>query len=318
MDSFQRPYILFLYLPLIVLYAYAMWKNKIDIRLTGNWDRFEKKSSASIYFLSKKFFHFLSGSLAYFGLAFLIFAAAGPGQKFNFIPDETKGVDIIIALDISGSMVNSYDFLPNNRLSVSKALLKEFIAKRNEDRLGLVLFAGAAYLQSPLTSDRNALIELIDEASDTSIEEQGTAIGDALMLSTYRLKNSKAKSKVIILMTDGVSNTGRIDPLSASFATKTYQIKVYSIGIGKEQGQYEINYDSLSSISQETGGKFYRAESPEDLKEVLLEIDNLEKDPLPRKPIQLSQTFFPNYLVWFFLIILIDSMIKIYPLREML
>ncbi len=318
MDSYQRPFILFLYLPLLAMYAYAIWTNNIDIRLTGNWDRFEKKKPTHFYSISKRFFQFLSGSLVYIGLAFLIYAAAGPGQKFNFIPDETKGVDIVVALDISGSMVNSYDFLPNNRLTVSKALLKEFIAKRNEDRLGLVLFAGAAYLQSPLTSDRNALIELIDEASDTSIEEQGTAIGDALMLSTYRLKNSKAKSKVIILLTDGVSNTGRIDPLSASFATKTYKIKVYSIGIGKEQGQYEINYDSLKSISEETGGKFYRAESPDDLKEVLLEIDSLEKDPLPRKPIQLSQTFFPNYLVWFFFFMLLDSILKIYPLREML
>ncbi len=318
MEAFQRPYLLLLFLPLAVIYFYALHKNKVSERLVGKWDRNELANQKYFSIFLKKILQKITGTLIYIALGFLILAAAGPGEKFNFIPDETKGVDIVIALDISGSMVNSYDFLPNNRLTVSKALIKEFISKRTEDRLGLVVFAGAAYLQSPLTSDRDALKELVDDADDSSIEEQGTAIGDALMLSTYRLKNSKAKSKVIILLTDGVSNTGKIDPLSASFASKAYQIKVYSIGIGKEQGQYEINYDSLKSISHETGAMFFRAESPEDLGEVLAEIDKLEKDPIPKKPVQLAQTYFPDYLLWFFFILVIDSILKIYPFPEML
>ncbi|WP_291875313.1 VWA domain-containing protein [Leptospira sp.] len=150
----------------------------------------------------------------------LVFASAGPGAKYNLMPDNTKGVDIMIALDISGSMVNSYDFLPKNRLSVSKDLLRAFIQKRIYDRIGIVVFAGAAYLQSPLSSDRTALDELIKETSNEDIEEQGTAIGDALVLSTYRLKNSEAKSKVIILLTDGVSNTGKLDPETAAYTSK--------------------------------------------------------------------------------------------------
>ena len=316
MDNFQRPFLLLLYFPWLAIIIYALYSSKFTIQLIGKWDRNEKKQITSIWNILKPPFRSIASALSHIALAFLIYAASGPGTKFNFIPDETKGVDIVLALDISGSMVNSYDFLPNNRLTVSKSLLKEFISKREEDRLGLVLFAGAAYLQSPLTSDREALKELIEQANETSIEEQGTAIGDALMLSTYRLKNSLAKSKVIILITDGVSNTGKIDPMSASFASKAYKIKVYSIGIGREQGQYEVNYDSLKEISKETGGVFYRAESPDDLAEVLKQIDALEKDPLPKKPIQLSQTHFPDYLFWCFALILIDGLLKLYPLKE--
>jgi Ca-activated chloride channel family protein len=300
------------------MFTYSLLNDRLLIKLSGKWDRKERNNANDIKSLLEKPMRYVISTFSYIGLGFLIYAASGPGIKYSFLPDEAMGVDIIIALDISGSMVNSYDFLPNNRLTVSKSLLKDFITKRNDDRLGLVLFAGAAYLQSPLTSDRDALNELIEEASESSIDEQGTAIGDALMLSTYRLKNSQAKSKVIVLITDGVSNTGKIDPLSASYASKAFNIKVYSIGIGREQGQYEINYDALKSISKETGGVFYRAESPEDLADILIEIDNLEKDPLPKKPIQLSQTFFPDYLFWFFVFVLLEGILTLYPFKEVL
>ncbi|MDZ4726370.1 MAG: VWA domain-containing protein [Leptospira sp.] len=315
MEYFERPYLLLLFFPLALLIILAIRKKKYFISLEGVWDRNELSTHTNLFY---KPFSYISASISYIALGFLIYSAAGPGLKYSFLPDETLGVDIVIALDISGSMVNSYDFLPNNRLTVSKNLLKNFIMRRTQDRLGLVVFAGAAYLQSPLTSDRDALTQLIDEADDTSIDEQGTAIGDALMLSTYRLKNSQAKSKVIVLLTDGVSNTGKLDPLSASFASKAYKIKVYSIGIGKEAGQYEVNFDALNSISKETGGQFYRAESAEDLADVLNEIDSLEKDPLPKKPTQLSQTLFPDYVLIFILLMLLDTLLKIFPFKEAL
>ncbi|TGN19718.1 VWA domain-containing protein BatA [Leptospira idonii] len=317
MDYFQRPYILLFFLPLLGILLYSLHRKNFSIPLLAYWDRKEKeKSEHRIYF--RNLARFLSGFLSYFAFSFLIFAAAGPGEIHQFIPDETQGVDLMIALDVSGSMVNSYDFLPNNRLTVSKKLLQAFVKRRENDRIGLVLFAGAAYLQSPLTSDRSALTELVEEAEDTSIEEQGTAIGDALIISSYRLKNSKARSKAIILLTDGVSNTGRLDPETASYAAKADGIKIYSIGIGKEMGQYEVNYESLERISEETGGKFYRAESPEDLGEVLQEIDNLETDPLPAKPVELVQTHFPEYLYWFFILLLLDGAIRLYPFKEVL
>ncbi|TGN14561.1 VWA domain-containing protein BatA [Leptospira ilyithenensis] len=317
MDYFERPLTLILFLPLFFLLLFTCWKGKLNLSLEGKWDRNTKLLNdfkTDFQSILKK----IVGILPFLSLSFVILAAAGPGAKHRFIPDETYGIDIMIALDISGSMVNSYDFLPNNRLSVSKKLLQEFIKKRESDRIGLVLFAGAAYLQSPLTSDRLALTELIAEAEDSSIDEQGTAIGDALILSTYRLKKSKATSKIILILTDGVSNTGKLDPETASFASKAYSIKVYSIGIGKEMGQYEINYDSLRAISEQTGGTFFRAESPEDLEEILKEIDDLEKDPLPSKPIELVQTHFPDYLFWSFVLLLLDGSFKIWPLKEML
>jgi Ca-activated chloride channel family protein len=249
-------------------------------------------------------------------MVFLVIAAAGPGSKYKLSPDSTKGVDIMIALDISGSMVNSYDFLPRNRLSVSKDLLREFIKKRLYDRIGIVVFAGAAYLQSPLSSDRFALDELIAGTSSEDIEEQGTAVGDALVLSSYRLKNSEAKSKVIILLTDGVSNTGKLDPDTAAYTTKTMGIKVYCIGIGKEEGQYEINYESLQKISSNTNGRFFRAESPEVLESVLNEIDQLEVVELPSKPLEIQETQFPVFVFFTFISLVLYLLLKIYPLKE--
>ncbi|GBF51919.1 BatA [Leptospira ryugenii] len=318
MNEFQRPYLLLLFIPLLGVLFYSLYKKSFSQILKGEWNRAEKNQiSETISFFYNRFGIFLD-SLLFLAGGLLIFASAGPGTKYTLSPDETNGIDIILALDISGSMVQSYDFLPYNRLTVSKSLLKEFIQKRKEDRLGFVVFAGAAYLQSPLTSDRETLLQLIDEVNETSIEEQGTAIGDALMLSTYRLKNSQAKSKVIVLLTDGVSNTGKVDPDTASFTTKAYKTKVYSIGIGKEESQFEVNYDALQKISTETGGRFYRAESPEDLQEVLNEIDSLEKDILPKKPSQVAKTEFPEVLFWFFLVMVVSTIMKVFPWKERL
>ncbi|MCW7482903.1 VWA domain-containing protein BatA [Leptospira kanakyensis] len=317
MDQFQRPYLLFLILPFLLLGIYQWRKKPFGSLLLIQSDRFQKpKTNFIVTFrsiLSK-----LSELLFYIAGIFLLIAAAGPGEKFKLTPDVTNGIDIMISLDISGSMVNSYDFLPKNRLAVSKELLQEFIRKRLYDRIGIVLFAGAAYLQSPLSNDRYALDELIAETSDEDISEQGTAVGDALVLSTYRLKDSTAKSKIIILLTDGVSNTGKLDPETASYAAKAFGIKVYCIGIGKEQGQYEVNYESLEKISESTNGKFFRAESPEILEEVLNEINGLETVELPSKPMEIHETHFPKVLFIFFLLLGVVGFLMIYPLKEKL
>ncbi|TGL26181.1 VWA domain-containing protein [Leptospira bourretii] len=316
-DQFQRPYLLFLIIPLLLVALYQWKSKKIGGVLLIQSDRFQKQNS----FLSTKLrfvLLVLTEVLFYIASIFLVIAAAGPGEKYKLTPDSTSGIDIMIALDISGSMVNSYDFLPKNRLTVSKELLREFIQKRLYDRIGIVLFAGAAYLQSPLSSDRYALDELITETSDEDITEQGTAVGDALVLSTYRLKDSQAKSKIIILLTDGVSNTGKLDPETASYAAKAFGIKVYSIGIGKEQGQYEVNYESLESISTGTKGRFFRAESPEVLQEVLNEINGLEVVELPSKPMEIHETHFPSALSVFFILLGVAGLLMIYPLTEKL
>lgn len=316
-EQFQRPYLLLLIIPLLLVGLYQ-WKTKnLGGVLLIQSDRFQKQQSL----LSKNLrtiFLILSETLFYTAGIFLVIASAGPGEKYKLTPESTSGIDIMIALDISGSMVNSYDFLPKNRLTVSKELLREFVQKRMYDRIGIVLFAGAAYLQSPLSSDRYALDELISETSDEDITEQGTAVGDALVLSTYRLKDSQAKSKIIILLTDGVSNTGKLDPETASFAAKAYGIKVYSIGIGKEQGQYEVNYESLETISESTNGRFFRAESPEVLQEVLNEINGLETVELPSKPMEIHETHFPSALAVFFATLGLAGFFLIFPLTEKL
>lgn len=317
MDQFQRPYLLLLIIPFLLLALYQWEKKPFGSVLLIQSDRFQSKGKG-IFLRFKILLLKLSEFIIYLAAIFLIISAAGPGKKYHLTPDITNGIDIMIALDISGSMVNSYDFLPKNRLTVSKELLRDFIKKRVYDRIGIVLFAGAAYLQSPLSNDRYALDELITEASDEDISEQGTAVGDALVLSTYRLKDSEAKSKIIILLTDGVSNTGKLDPETASQAAKAFGIKVYCIGIGKEQGQYEVNYESLENISQSTSGRFFRAESPEVLQEVLNEINGLEKVELPSKPMEIQETKFPTVLSFFFSLMAVVGLLMFYPLTEKL
>ncbi|MDF3820319.1 VWA domain-containing protein [Leptospira sp. 96542] len=315
MEYFQRPYIL-LFIPLVILIMILHLKYKQN---SGEFyilsDRYESIKNFTIgYFLQKT--KWFTDIIFYCSIILLIIAVAGPGRTHKLIPNDTEGIDIMVALDISGSMSNGYDFLPENRLSVSKNLLKKFINKRTNDRIGLVLFAGAAYLQSPLTNDRITLANLVSEASDEDIAEQGTAIGDAVVLSAYRLKNSKAKSKIIILLTDGVSNTGKLDPETASFAAQTYDIKIYTIGIGKEDNQYEINYDTLQTISNQTKGIFFRAESPEILEDVLNEIDSLEKTDLPSKPQTVEETYFPIVLKYFYILLACYFILTIFPFGE--
>lgn len=316
MDELERPYILLFFVPLFALVFFQIRAKVTTGFFTLRSDR--NHINQSKLFQIKKYLKFSIDILYYLSLSILILAAAGPGKKYKLKPNLTEGIDIMFALDISGSMVNSYDFLPNNRLSVSKVLLERFVSLRKSDRLGLVLFAGAAYLQSPLTNDSTALQQLIHEVSDESIEEQGTAIGDAIVLSTYRLKDATSPSKVLILITDGVSNTGKIDIETAAFAAKTYGIKIYTIGIGREDSQYEVNFESLAKIAEDTNGIFFRAESPEIFEEVLNEINTLEKVELTGKPLEIHETFFPQFLFFVFLILLIGTILKVSPFVEKL
>lgn len=286
MTDWEAPLYLLLLIPVWAWVAYSYWKKNpalgYSLRIPGS-GKFKKKGP-------KEIASGLFPLLRPLTLSLFILALAGPGKNYRFLPDEKKGVDIMVALDVSGSMSKSRDFLPETRLGVSKKLLKEFIRKRESDRLGLVVFAGAAYLQSPLTSDRTTLEEILNAAEEETVPEQGTAIGDAVILSSYRLRRSKARSRVIVLITDGVSNTGRIDPITATEIAKGVGIKIYSIGIGKEDQSYEVNFDMLSELSKTTGGVFYRAEDVSELREVLASIDALEKDPLVLPPEEVRET----------------------------
>jgi Ca-activated chloride channel family protein len=309
---FQRVYFLAL-IPVLIFYAFYyyksnLYKNKLSVLLSN---QVETDKFYLIHFLVK-YFPFLR----FIAILFFIIALAGPGSQISFLPDEKKGIDIMISVDVSGSMVRSQDFKPN-RLEVAKNILKDFVSKRELDRIGIIAFAGAAYLQSPLTSDRNTLYEILTDLDNSSVEEAGTAIGDAILLSTYRLQKSKAKSKIIILLTDGASNIGKIDPLTASEIAKQYKIKIYSIGIGREEIGLasETDFSSLETISKDTEGLFFRAQDTQDLENVMNSIDTLEKDLLQNKPNFMIESKHELYLIIGILILLIDLLTRAYVLR---
>ncbi|MDR3238167.1 MAG: VWA domain-containing protein [Spirochaetia bacterium] len=242
----------------------------------------ERKSFRTLTYPYLPFLRFIS-------ILLLIIALAGPGRSLTYSNAKNTGLDIMIALDLSLSMQGE-DFEPRNRLEVAKRAVSDFIAKRANDRLGLVIFAGEAYLQCPLTVEHDILLELVDEINFDTIGVDGTAIGDALALSASRMMNNDSKSRIILLITDGVNNRGTIDPSTAAKSCRELGIKIYSIGIGKE-GQvpypggffgkrYMLNsFDPsvLREASEITGGRFFRAESSGVFWENINEIDTLEK-----------------------------------------
>jgi Ca-activated chloride channel family protein len=229
-------------------------------------------------------------------LIFLVLALARPqmtAESPSYVEQYKEGIDIVIALDASGSML-AKDFQPD-RFEASKLVAEEFISKRPNDRIGLVIFEGEAYTQCPLTGDEQIVTELLRE-SEMQVVEPGTAIGMGLATGVNRLRDSEAVSKVIILLTDGVNTHGKIHPLAAAEMAKEFGIRVYTIGVGTNgkaktpvsihpfTGEYvydyvdvEIDEETLKTIANSTGGKYFRATDNEKLKEIYAEIDQMEK-----------------------------------------
>ncbi|MCZ6507766.1 MAG: VWA domain-containing protein [Acidobacteria bacterium] len=253
------------------------------------------------------------------GLAFalLVLALARPQLGYSWDESLTKGIDIQIALDISGSMA-AEDFQPKNRLEVAKRVVNDFIDRRPADRIGLTIFSGAAMTRSPLTTDRRMLHFLVDTIELDSLPD-GTAIGLGLANATARLKDSSAKSKVIVLVTDGVNNAGAIDPASATAIAKGLAVKVYTVGVGTAGRVYvplpmqdprtgrrevrrvlmdvEVDEELLRQIAERTGGRFFKASNETALREIFAEIDQLEKTEIATKTyIRYEEAFQP--LVW--------------------
>ncbi len=224
-------------------------------------------------------------------LAAIIFAIARPRSSSTFERIDTEGIDIVLALDVSTSML-ARDFDPD-RIGAAKDIAIQFIAERPSDRIGVVVFAGESYTQSPLTTDRVTLINLLKEI-ECGIIEDGTAIGNGLATAVARLKDSQAKSRVVILLTDGVNNSGEISPQMAAEIAKTYGIRVYTIGVGAEgtapypvmtpfgvdiqQVEVQIDEALLQQIAQETDGKYFRATDNTKLLEIYGEINKMEKN----------------------------------------
>lgn len=228
----------------------------------------------------------------WFSLALLILAMARPQSEHEEEHVKGEGIDIFLVMDLSSSML-ARDFEPD-RLTVSKQVAIDFVSHRTYDRIGLAVFAGESYTQCPLTNDHEVLKEYLGSLACGTLED-GTAIGMGLAAAVNRLKESEAKSKVVVLLTDGVNNAGYIRPATAADIAKEFDIKVYTIGVGsygqalspvrrRSDGDYlfgitnvEIDEELLKMIAAETGGKYYRAVSAEALQQVYNEIDQLEK-----------------------------------------
>ncbi len=235
------------------------------------------------------------GTLRWLGLALFIIGLARPQWIESETSVKASGVDIVVAIDLSGSM-QSEDFTLGrnrvNRLVIAKDTLKKFILRRPNDRLGLVAFAGRAYVASPLTLDHDFLMANLDRLEIGMIEDS-TAIGSALSASVNRLRDIKSKSKIAILMTDGQNNAGKITPLMAAEAAQALNVKVYTIGVGTRgvapmpvmmfgqktyrNVQVDIDENTLKAISDKTGGKYFRADSTDTLRAIYDAIDKLEK-----------------------------------------
>lgn len=205
---------------------------------------------------------------------FLIIAIARPQSDMSKENSYTNGIDIVMALDVSTSMLEQ-DFKPN-RLNAAKNVASEFIAKRPNDRIGLVIFAGESFTQCPPTIDHNILQKQLKEVRE-GILEDGTAIGMGLATSVRALKNSQAKSKVIILLTDGVNTAGTIDPMTSIEIAKALKTKVYCIGVGTPRGNIlGIDEPLMRKIASTTGGLYFRAGNNQRLSEIYEEINQLE------------------------------------------
>ena len=223
-------------------------------------------------------------------LVMVVIAIARPRSSSTVEKTDTEGIDIILAMDVSTSML-ARDLTPD-RISASKDIAIEFISQRPYDRMGIVVFAGESFTQCPLTTDRASLINLMKEVQ-TDLIEDGTAIGNGLATAIARMKDSDAKSRVVILLTDGVNNRGEVSPQMAAEIARTYGVRVYTIGVGKEglapypvvtpwgvevqQVQVEIDEKLLSEIATSTGGRYFRATDNTKLAEIYAEINKMEK-----------------------------------------
>lgn len=254
-------------------------------------------------------------NLRWLALALLIIGMARPQIAGGEAPLKASGIDIAVALDLSGSMIAEDFELKGervNRLAIAKEVLLEFIANRVSDRVGLVAFGTEAFIAAPPTLDHDFLRRVIERLELGIIDGQQTAIGSGLSTAVNRLRELKSKSRIVILMTDGQNNAGKIPPLTAAEAAKTLGVKVYTIGVGTRgfapvpardpfgrkvymRQAVDIDEDTLTKIAELTGGKYYRADSTETLRRIYAEIDRLEKTEAELKRF----AFFDELMLWF-------------------
>ncbi len=258
-------------------------------------------------------------------VALLILVLARPQSLSSWKDVKTEGIDIVLSIDVSYSML-AKDFKPN-RLEAAKEVAKEFIDSRPNDRIGLVIFGGEAFTQCPLTTDHTVIKNLFGDIEAGSVG-QGTAIGLGLADAVARVKESKAKSKIVILLSDGVNNVGEIAPLTAGDIAKTFGVRVYTVGVGTKgkaltpvsifpNGQMEYDYvdvdldeNTMTKIAEETGGKYFRATDNESLRNVYKEIDKMEKSIISEKSFSNKAEHFLPFAIAAALFLLLEFVIR--------
>ncbi|MCQ2154911.1 MAG: VWA domain-containing protein [Bacteroidales bacterium] len=261
-------------------------------------------------------------ALRIFALVMIVIAIARPRSSEEVEKTDTEGIDIVMAMDVSTSML-ARDFTPD-RLEASKDIAIQFISQRPSDRMGIVVFAGESYTQCPLTTDRATLINLMKEIQ-TDLIEDGTAIGNGLATAVSRMKDSDAKSRVVILLTDGVNNRGEITPQTAAEIAKTYGVRVYTIGVGAngvapypvmtpwgpdvQDMQVEIDEDLLKDIAGQTGGRYFRATDNAKLAEIYEEINKMEKVRTTVDSFPVYKELFPRYALLALIALLLEILL---------
>ena len=306
--TFAHPYFLLL---LLLLPLLAWWKGK-----RGQPPAFVYSSVQlvrAVLNVSRSRSGAFLAALRWLALTLFIVALAQPRLIKSQTRVHASGVDIVVALDLSGSMA-SEDFEVGNgrwsRVQMARTVLKKFVEKRPNDRLGLVVFASQAYIAAPLTLDHNFFLENLDRLELGVIDPNQTAIGSALSTAINRLRELKSKSKIVILMTDGQNNAGTLAPLTVAEAARALGVKVYTIGVGMQgkapmpvfYGGQKVGYqwqpvdideDTLKKIADMTGGKYYRADNTEKFQAIYAEIDRLEKSEAEIKKFTQVRELFP-------------------------
>lgn len=307
--QFAHPHILWLFLLLLPLAVWYIWKLRnshasLSISTTSPFAKIPRSW--------KEYMRYLLVLLRLAALGCLIIVLARPQVKDSWRTSSTEGTDIVLALDVSTSML-ARDFKPD-RFGAAKEVATRFIAGRESDNIGIVIFAGESLTGVPMTVDRTQLISYLQNLNMNMLED-GTAIGDGIATALNRLKEGKAKSKSIILLTDGSNNTGVIAPITASEVAKELGVKIYTIGIGTNgnapyptrtmSGAIEftpqpvvIDEASLKTIADKTGGKYFRATGNRVLEEIFDEIDTLEKTRMDVRHFSHTED---NYILWAFL-----------------
>ncbi len=283
---FDQPlfFILFAIIPVLIFWKLTKGKRQTAAIPVSTIKGLAKSGSWKNFFYNTPFI------LRLLALSCIIVALARPQTRFDEQLSEGEGVDIILCIDVSGSMT-AQDFTPN-RMEAAKKVAEDFVDHRTTDRIGIVIFSGESFTQCPLTTDHYVLKSQIEQIRNGLLED-GTAIGSGLATSVDRLRGSKAKSKVVILLTDGINNGGLIDPATAREIAKTFKVKVYTIGVGSDgyaatpvntpmgivmqNEKVAIDEKLLKNIADETGGKYFRATDNKSLSNIYNEIDHLEK-----------------------------------------